>query len=126
MLYALVRDFVSEYPPRPGQGAECVACKLPVINFEQPWNIVPKLLRVALLVLLAAIDEGLGAGVYGVFPEEAGKLRVLLQIPEDFAIVAGVTLGLPLPDPEWSKRSSRSTQRRRTLDELVGWNRWSS
>ncbi len=79
-----------------------------------------------MLVLLAAIDEGLGAGVYGVFPDEASRLRELLKIPADFAIVAGITLGRPLPDPEWSKRSSRTTQRRRTLDELVGWNTWSS
>jgi nitroreductase len=79
-----------------------------------------------MLVLLAAIDEGLGAAVYGIFPDEAQKLRDLLAIPTDFALVAGVTLGRPLPDPEWSKLSSRSTQRRRSLDELVGWNTWSS
>jgi FMN reductase [NAD(P)H] len=79
-----------------------------------------------MLVLLAAIDEGLGAAVYGIFPEEAEQLRTLLSIPRDFALVAGVTVGRPLPDPEWSKRSSRSTQRRRTLDELVSWNTWSS
>jgi FMN reductase [NAD(P)H] len=79
-----------------------------------------------MLLLLAAIDEGLGAAVYGVFPSEAEQLRVLLRIPADFAIVAGVTLGRPLPDPEWSKLSSRSTQRRRNLDELVSWNTWSS
>jgi nitroreductase len=79
-----------------------------------------------MLVLLAAIDEGLGAAVYGVFLDEAQKLRELLAIPADFAIVAGVTLGRPLPDPEWTKLSSRSTQRRRTVDELVSWNTWSS
>jgi nitroreductase len=79
-----------------------------------------------MLILLAAIDEGLGAAVYGVFPDEAARLRELLKIPADFAMVAGITLGRPLPDPEWSKRSSRATQRRRTLDELVGWNTWSS
>jgi len=79
-----------------------------------------------MLVLLAAIDEGLAAGVYGVFGEEEQRLRELLAIPDDFRIVAGVTLGRPLPDPEWSKLTSRSTQRRRTLDELVHWNRWTS
>jgi nitroreductase len=79
-----------------------------------------------ILILLAAIDEGLGAAVYGVFPGEAEQLRALLRIPADFAVVAGVTLGRPLPDPEWSKLTSRSTQRRRTLDELVAWNTWSS
>jgi FMN reductase [NAD(P)H] len=79
-----------------------------------------------MLVLLAAIDEGLGAGVYGVFPDEEQQLRDLLHIPPELAIVAGVTLGRPLPDPEWSKRTSRSTQRRRDLDELVHWNSWTS
>ena len=45
--------------------------------------------------------------------------------PPDLRIVAGATVGRPLPDPEWSKVTSRATQRRRTLDELVRWNRWS-
>src|SRR3954453_15358950 len=53
-----------------------------------------------MLVLLAAIDEGLGAAVYGIFPGEAEQLRTLLSIPRDFALVAGVTVGRPLPDPE--------------------------
>jgi nitroreductase len=79
-----------------------------------------------MLVLLAAIDEGLGAAVYGIPLDEAKTLRDLLAIPADYALVAGVTLGRPLPDPEWSKLTSRSTQRRRTLDELVHWNTWSS
>ena len=79
-----------------------------------------------MLVLLAAIDEGLGAAVYGIFGEEEQKLRDLLHIPADFTLVAGVTLGRPLPDPEWSKLTSRSTQRRRGLDELVHWNSWIS
>jgi FMN reductase [NAD(P)H] len=79
-----------------------------------------------MLVLLAAIDEGLGAGVYGVFPDEEQRLRDLLRIPADLTIVAGVTLGRSLPDPEWSKCASRSTQRRRGLDELVHWNSWTS
>jgi nitroreductase len=79
-----------------------------------------------MLVLLAAIDEGLAAAVYGVFDDDEQRLRELLGIPGDVRIVAGVTLGRPLPDPEWSKLTSRATQRRRTLDELVHWNRWTS
>ena len=79
-----------------------------------------------MLMLLAAIDEGLGAAVYGVFPEVEAQLRELLGIPDDLHFVAGVTLGRPLPDPEWSKLTSRSTQRRRGLDELVHWNSWTS
>jgi FMN reductase [NAD(P)H] len=79
-----------------------------------------------MLVLLAAIDEGLAAGVYGVPVEDEPRWRDLLGIPDDLRIVAGATVGRPLPDPEWSKVTSRATQRRRTLDELVGWNRWST
>jgi FMN reductase [NAD(P)H] len=79
-----------------------------------------------MLVLLAAIDEGLAAGVYGVPVEDEPRWRDLLGIPDDLRIVAGATVGQPLPDPEWSKVTSRATQRRRTLDELVRWNRWSA
>ena len=78
-----------------------------------------------MLVLLAAIDEGLAAGVYGVPVEEEPRWRDLLGIPDDLRIVAGATVGRPLPDPGWSRVTSRATQRRRTLDELVHWNRWS-
>jgi FMN reductase [NAD(P)H] len=79
-----------------------------------------------MLVLLAAIDEGLAAGVYGVMPDDEARLRDLLRIPDDLKVVVGVTLGRPLPDPGWSRRSSRTTQRRRALDELVHWNAWTS
>jgi nitroreductase len=74
-----------------------------------------------MLILLAAIDEGLAAGVYGVLGEDEPRLRELLKIPADLTLVAGVTLGKPAPDPEWSKLASRATQRRRPLDELVRW-----
>jgi nitroreductase len=77
-----------------------------------------------MLVLLAAIEEGLGGGVYGIQLEDQPRWRELLRIPDELAIVAGITLGYPAPDPEWSKRTSRATQRRRTLDEQVHWNRW--
>jgi nitroreductase len=77
-----------------------------------------------MLVLLAAIEEGLAAGVYGILPSDQPRVRELLRIPEELAIVAGITLGRAAPDPEWSKRTSRATQRRRTHDELVHWNTW--
>ena len=77
-----------------------------------------------MLVLLAAIDEGLSAGVYGVPVEQDATWRELLAIPHELRIVAGVTIGRGAPDPAWSARTSRATQRRRTLDELVHWNSW--
>ena len=78
----------------------------------------------AMLILLAAIDEGLACGLYGVFGEEETRLRELLRIPQELTIVAGITIGRPAPDPGWSKLTSRATQRRRPLDELVHWQTW--
>ena len=66
-----------------------------------------------MLVLLAAIDEGLSAGVYGVPVEQEAPLRELLQIPDELRLVAGVTIGRGAPDPQWSARTSRATQPRR-------------
>jgi len=78
----------------------------------------------AMLVLLAAIDEGLACGLYGVVGEDEVPLRELLKIPPELTIVAGITIGRAAPDPGWSKLTSRATQRRRPLDELVHWQTW--
>jgi nitroreductase len=77
-----------------------------------------------MLLLLAAIDEGLAAGVYGVTVPEMQPFKELLGIPDDVAVVAGVTVGKGRPDPNASRASSRMTQRRRSLDEVVRWERW--
>jgi len=79
-----------------------------------------------MLLLLAAIDEGLAAGVYGVPVEEQDRFRRLFELPDDLQIVAGITLGFAAPDPGWSAATSRATQRRRTLAELLRWNAWTS
>jgi nitroreductase len=79
-----------------------------------------------MLVLLGAIDEGLAAGVYGIPVEQEPRWRQLLFVPDDLRPVAGVTVGRAAPDPGWSRVTSRATQRRRSLDELVRWNAWTS
>lgn len=77
-----------------------------------------------MLLLLAAIDEGLAAGVYGVTVPELPAFKELLGIPDDTWVVAGVTIGRPRPDPNASRASSRMSQRRRPIDEVVHWERW--
>jgi nitroreductase len=77
-----------------------------------------------MLLLLVAIDEGLAAGVYGVTVPEMPAFKDLLGIPEDVSVVAGVTIGRPRPDPNASRSSSRMSQRRRPIDEVVRWERW--
>jgi FMN reductase [NAD(P)H] len=97
------------------QGAE-IAWPVPFWHFDAG--------AAAMLVLLAAIDEGLACGLYGVFGEQEERVRELLKIPPELTIVAGITIGRPAPDPGWSKLTSRATQRRRPLDELVHWQTW--
>jgi nitroreductase len=79
-----------------------------------------------MLVWLAALEEGLGAGVYGVPVEDDARIRELLRLPDDLAIVVGVTVGHPAEDPDWDRATSTFSQRRRGKDEVVRWNRWSS
>jgi nitroreductase len=79
-----------------------------------------------MLVLLAALEEGLGAGVYGVMVEDDADVRELLGIPEELTIVVGVTVGHPAEDPDWDRATSAFSQRRRASDEVVKWNRWGS
>jgi FMN reductase [NAD(P)H] len=78
-----------------------------------------------MLILLAAIDEDLAAGVFGVPAREVPALAELLDVPDDFRFVGVVTLGRPAPDPRWSAATSRTTQRRKPVEELVRWERWS-
>jgi FMN reductase [NAD(P)H] len=77
-----------------------------------------------MLLLLAAIDEGLAAGVSGVPLVAADELRSAFGIPEDVAVVALVTIGRPAPDPGWSAVTSRRTQPRRDVADIVRWERW--
>jgi nitroreductase len=79
-----------------------------------------------MLLWLAALEEGLAAGVYGIPVEEDARVRQLLGIPDDLTIVTGVTVGHPAEDPDWDRASSAFSQRRRAHDEVVQWNRWSS
>ncbi|HZS30221.1 MAG TPA: nitroreductase family protein [Gaiellaceae bacterium] len=79
-----------------------------------------------MLIMLAALEEGLGAGVYGVPVEEDSRWHELFRLPDDLTIVTGVTVGHPAEDPDWEKATSAFSQRRRKQDEVVRWNRWDS
>jgi nitroreductase len=79
----------------------------------------------AMLILLAAIDEGLGAGVFGVPASQMDEVRDLLGLPDDVALVEIITIGHPGRDDASERLSSRGTRSRKPLDELVRWERWS-
>jgi nitroreductase len=78
----------------------------------------------ATLILLAAIDEGYAAGLFGVFTEAIQSFKELLRIPDDIAVACCITIGKPADDSQWSAISSRLTQARKSVDDLVHWERW--
>jgi FMN reductase [NAD(P)H] len=77
-----------------------------------------------MLLQLAALDEGLATGVYGVLPEQVPEVKALLGVPDDVRFVCVLTIGRPAPNPNESALVSRLSQRRLALDELVRWERW--
>ena len=77
------------------------------------------------LLHLAALDEGLAAGVYSIPGERLPAFKELLGIPDDVAVACVLTVGRPAREVG-RDASSRGTRPRRPLEELVHWERWSS
>jgi len=73
-----------------------------------------------MLVLLAAVDEGLAAGFAGAEAEGYVELRSTIGIPEDFAPVGVIPVGRPLPD----KRSESLKRGWVPNPEFARWNHW--
>jgi nitroreductase len=78
----------------------------------------------AMLILLAAIDEGYAAGLFGVFAQAMSPFKQLLRIPDDIAVTCCVTIGKPADDSAWDNLTSRRTQPRKSVEDLVHWQRW--
>ncbi|HEY2315272.1 MAG TPA: nitroreductase family protein, partial [Streptosporangiaceae bacterium] len=76
----------------------------------------------ALLMLLAAVDEGLGALFFGIPPEQIADFRALYGIPGHYMPIGAVAIGHP--DPAADLGGSGRKIKRRTLDELVHRGRW--
>ncbi len=72
----------------------------------------------SLLVLLTAVDEGLGALFFGV--SDAAGLRAEFGIPDTHAPVGAIAVGYARPD----RPSTSLARRRRPLDEVVHRGDW--
>lgn len=69
-------------------------------------------------VLLAAVNEGLGAGFLGV--HSIPDLSTLLELPPEYSPIGVVTLGHAAPD----RRSESLNRPRRTAAEVIHRDRW--
>ena len=76
----------------------------------------------ALLILLAAVDEGLGALFFGIMPAQIPRFRELYGVPEAYQPIGAVAIGHP--DPAADRGGSSRVIGRRKLDELVHRGRW--
>jgi nitroreductase len=76
-----------------------------------------------MLVLLAAIDEGL-AGAFVGHPDQKRIFDELLGLPEEVVPIGLALIGKPAPDPTAERGTSRMAERRRSLDDVVRWQRW--
>ena len=70
-----------------------------------------------MLILLAAVDEGLGAGFAG---GDVDGIREALGMPDDYTPVGVIPVGQALPD----KKSPSLKRGWRGLDEFVHWEGW--
>ncbi|SFL18998.1 nitroreductase family protein [Geodermatophilus ruber] len=75
----------------------------------------------ALLMLLTAVDEGLGACFFGVPADRVDAFRAAFGVPEDHRPVGCVSVGYPGGE---DRRSPSLRRGRRPLEEVVHRGRW--
>jgi nitroreductase len=73
----------------------------------------------AMLQLLTAVDEGLGAFYFGIIPEQVQPFRDAFGVPTEYEPIGAIAIGY---DAEPAKRDLRS--RRRPIEELVHYGSW--
>ena len=70
-------------------------------------------------IALAATNEGLGTCWIGSFTET--QVREMLKIPDNFAVVALLTVGYPREKPDIETRVLRAKRERKSLNEIVSY-----
>lgn len=76
----------------------------------------------SLLMLLTAVDEGLGACFFGIPASRTEVFREAFGVPEDHMPIGAVTLGHRTDDP--GPRGSSARRPRRPVGEVVHRGRW--
>jgi len=75
----------------------------------------------AMLMLLTAVDEGLGALFFGLDPPDQSALNVAYDVPREYEPIGAIAIGHPAPDPI---ASSARTRPRKPADEVIHRGRW--
>ncbi|MFK3981454.1 nitroreductase family protein [Micromonospora sp. NPDC050397] len=74
----------------------------------------------ALLMLLTAVDEGLGGCFFGIPRERLAAYRAEFGVPDEFTPIGALTVGYRAPD----HRSASLSRGRRPIDQVVHRGQW--
>jgi nitroreductase len=74
----------------------------------------------SLLMLLGAVDEGLGACFFGIPPDATASFRDAFGVPEAYTPLGALAIGYPAAD----RRSPSLRRGRRPVAEVTHWGRW--
>lgn len=74
----------------------------------------------SLLMLLTAVDEGLGACFFGIPPERTDAYRVEFGVPAEYSPIGAITVGYRAPD----HRSGSLKRGRKPVEEVVHRGQW--
>jgi nitroreductase len=74
----------------------------------------------SLLMLLGAVDAGLGACFFGIPPQSLATYRGAFGVPDEYLPIGAMTIGYPAAD----RRSPSLRRGRRGVDEVVHRGRW--
>jgi nitroreductase len=92
---------------------------------EGRWPVAYWLVDTAfasMVILLAAVDEGLGALFFGLFGDGYARVKAAFGVPDGWEPIGVITVGHPADvDPI---RSSAHSRPRRSMDEVVHRGRW--
>ncbi|GAA4171698.1 nitroreductase family protein [Phytohabitans flavus] len=74
----------------------------------------------SMLMLLTAVDEGLGACFFGFPPQQVEGYREAFGVPSDFSPIGAITVGYPAPD----HRSPSLKRGHRPPDQVIHYGHW--
>jgi nitroreductase len=76
----------------------------------------------ALLMLLAVVDEGLGAVFFGIPPHDMAAFHAAFGVPEEWTPIGAIAVGHP--DPAADPVPPAGASRRKPLADLTHYGRW--
>jgi nitroreductase len=76
----------------------------------------------AMLILLTAVDEGLGACFFGIPPSRTADFHAAFEVPDAYTPIGAITAGYRAPD----RRSPSLRRGRREAEQVVHQGRWRS